>query len=224
MNLQEFIQKYNGKGVDFDGYYGFQCMDLYQQYNKEVVGGPHIPANASEVWSNYPKDLYTKIENEPNNFPNLGDVVIWNNQAGGGFGHIAVCVDANSSFFTSFDQNWPPGSVSHLQSHNYNNVLGWLRPKTLSGIIEDMPQYLQTLLQENGLDLGQESQVREFFQQARDYHSLRVDKENCDLAVRELQESLKDALRKTSEAPISGDLSSYSTQQLLIAVIKKIFT
>lgn len=133
MNLQEFIQKYHGKGVDFDGWYGFQCMDLYQQYNKEVVGGPHIPANASDVWTNYPVNLYQRITNEPNNFPNPGDVVIWNNNVGGGYGHIAVVVDATSISFTSFDQNWPPGSVSHLQNHNYNNVLGWLRPQ--NGII-----------------------------------------------------------------------------------------
>ena len=128
MIIDEFFQKYNGKGVDFDGFYGYQCMDLYQQYNKEVISGPHLPANAYQVWNNFPRDLYTKIENTPEGVPQLGDVIIWNKNTGGGYGHIAVFKEGNANSFLSFDQNWPVGSICHFQNHNYTNVLGWLRP------------------------------------------------------------------------------------------------
>ena len=128
MTIQEFFDKWNGKGVDYDGFYGFQCMDVYQQYNKEVIGSPHIPSNAYQVWDKYPKDFYDRIDNQPDNFPQKGDVVIWNNQTGGGYGHIAVCSSADADSFISFDQNWPVGSVCHFQTHNYNNVYGWLHP------------------------------------------------------------------------------------------------
>ena len=132
MNYQEFKLKYAGKGVDFDGYYGFQCMDLYQQYNKEVVGAPHIPADpAYKVWdeNKYPTDFYTKIANTLTGVPQAGDVVIWASGVNGGYGHIAVFDSGDANNFVSFDQNWPVGTVCHLQSHNYNSVYGWLRPK-----------------------------------------------------------------------------------------------
>ena len=37
--------------------------------------------------------------------------------------------EVNKTSFTSFDQNWPTGSPSHKQLHDYNGVVGWLRPK-----------------------------------------------------------------------------------------------
>jgi len=151
MTIDDFFNKYNNKGIDFDGYYGFQCMDLYQQFNKEVVGGPHIAANAADVWTKYPKDLYVKVTNAANNFPIKGDVVIWNKNAGGGFGHIAVCYTGDSNKFVSFDQNWPIGSVCHFQSHSYTHVFGWLRPKSTVVTPLPTPQPQQDGDRERGL-------------------------------------------------------------------------
>lgn len=132
MTTDEFVTKYNGKGIDFDGWYGFQCMDLYQQYTKEVLEGSHVPANAYKVWDNYDTATYNKIDNTPEGVPRKGDVVIWNENTGGGYGHIAVFVEGDINSFKSFDQNWPVGSICHIQDHNYNNVTGWLRPKAVA--------------------------------------------------------------------------------------------
>lgn len=132
MTVSEFFTKYNGRPIDFDGYYGNQCMDLYNQYNKEVVGAPRVIAPlAHEVWTKnlYPTNFYTKIANTPNGIPQKGDIVIWSKYANGGPGHIAVYYDGDVMQFRSFDQNWPTGSYCHFQPHNYNYVLGWLRPK-----------------------------------------------------------------------------------------------
>ena len=38
MTLDEHIAKWQGKPIDFDGAYGFQCMDLMHQYVYEVLG------------------------------------------------------------------------------------------------------------------------------------------------------------------------------------------
>lgn len=130
MTIQQFFDKYNGQGIDFDGAFGFQCMDLYQQYNKEVVGAPHIPANAHEVWERYPVDFYDRILNTPEGVPQMGDVIIWNKNVGGGFGHIAIIQKATVGNFMSFDQNWPTGTKCQFQIHDYKNVVGWLRPKS----------------------------------------------------------------------------------------------
>ena len=40
MTYNEFKNKYNGKYIDFDGYYGAQCWDLAQYYMTEVLNLP----------------------------------------------------------------------------------------------------------------------------------------------------------------------------------------
>lgn len=129
MTYTDFKNKYNGKGIDFDGYYGFQCMDLAHQYATEVVGKDFAPAPAAkDVW-NQNIDGYDKIPNTPDGVPQQGDIVIWGTGVGA-YGHIAVFDHGDANSFVSFDQNWPLGSLCHLQNHNYNGVLGWFHPKT----------------------------------------------------------------------------------------------
>lgn len=130
MSLQDFFNQYNGQGVDFDGYAGDQCVDLVQFYNRDVVAAPRLTGNAADIWDTYPQANYDRIDNAPDNFPQPGDIVIWNRNVGGGNGHIDVCQTADANSFTGLDQNWPTGSVSHFQQHDYANVLGWLHPKT----------------------------------------------------------------------------------------------
>jgi hypothetical protein len=112
-------------------------MDLYQQYNKEVVGAPRVSAGkAAWVWTEnrYPKEHYTKIGRTASNRPRKGDVVVWNTAVNNGPGHIAVCQSAGADSFKSFDQNWKEpvdgAGVCKLQNHTYKHVLGWLRPKS----------------------------------------------------------------------------------------------
>jgi len=128
MTIEEFFARFNGRGIDFDHAYGYQCMDLAEEYNQDVIGAPRLGGNAIDVWTNFPANWYTRIENTPWNFPNEGDLILWNTNVGNGYGHIAVCQRADVDSFTSFDQNWPLGSFCHFQWHNYDNVLGWLRP------------------------------------------------------------------------------------------------
>ena len=138
MTLQEFFGKYEGRGIDYDGSYGFQCVDLYRQYVKEVLEAKQSPPvpGAKDIWTNYLTDVFTKVSNNPDNAPRSGDVVIW----GEGicpFGHIAICSEPGDKYsFTSFDQNYPLGSVCHFQKHTYFSVIGWLRPRSLPQPVE----------------------------------------------------------------------------------------
>lgn len=131
MIADDFFNKYNGKGVDWDGYYGFQCVDLYRQYVKEVVDCPQSPGvtGAADIWDTYLNEYFDRIANTPEGVPIKGDILIWSKNAGGGFGHVSIASVGNTDTFTSFDQNWPVGSLCHFQAHNYTNVLGWLRAK-----------------------------------------------------------------------------------------------
>lgn len=134
MTFEQFITKYDGKGVNYDGAYGNQCVDLYRQYVKEVCNVPQSPsvAGAKDIWNNYLSAHFDRIANTPTGVPSTGDIVIWGS-AIGQFGHIAIFISGNTKTFTSFDQNWPDTGgkgVAHKQSHDYKGVLGWLRLKS----------------------------------------------------------------------------------------------
>lgn len=140
MTLDTFIQKNNGKPLNFDGNYGNQCVDLFRFYCKDVLKVPQFPSvnGAKNLWDVCPP-TFTKIRNLPWNVPQKGDIIIF----GGKFGHVSIFIDGNVFVFRSFDQNYPSQGyydskgnfigtgVAHVQGHNYLNpaVIGWLRKK-----------------------------------------------------------------------------------------------
>ena len=136
MTFDQFIDKWIGKKADFDGAYGGQCVDLARYYWKEVTQTPQPKgvAGAADFWTNYPTDPalnlnFDRISNTPTGVPLKGDIMIWNKNAGGGFGHISMFISGDANGFSSFDQNWPTLSVCTRTSHNYTNVLGWFTLK-----------------------------------------------------------------------------------------------
>lgn len=129
MNPLDFINQYNGKAWDFDGYYGIQCVDLAQYYAK-WLGYPKFTGNAIDIW-NQAGTNYERIFNTPSYVPKAGDIIIWNTQFGNGYGHVAIANgNGTTDWFESLDQNWG-SSAAHIVRHNYTGVLGCLRPKKL---------------------------------------------------------------------------------------------
>lgn len=131
MTLEEFTNFWLGKKCDFDGFYGGQCVDLYRQYVKDVLGFPQSPGvgGAAEIWESASPEYYDFIPNTPEGVPLKGDIVIWNRRVGGGFGHVAIFIEGGMNQFLSFDQNWPTLDKCTFTEHSYSNVLGWLHPK-----------------------------------------------------------------------------------------------
>lgn len=136
MTFDEFISKYTGKPVDFDGYYGVQCMDLMHQYHYDVLGLKDARTLAAplarNVYENFNsmvgKEYFEKIANTPTGVPQKGDIMFWNNSVGDA-GHVAIFISGDENNFKSFDANWPVGTNPHVQSHTYAGVYGWLRYK-----------------------------------------------------------------------------------------------
>jgi CHAP domain len=122
VDLQGFINQYNGRFANFPGGDGGQCVDLVEFW---ITGNgfPRFFGNAiNAAGQHWPGATWTP--NSPSGVPSPGDVVVWGTAVGSA-GHVDVFVSGNASGFTGFDQNWPIGSVCHLQGHNYNGVLGW---------------------------------------------------------------------------------------------------
>ena len=132
MTLDDLIKKYSGKFVEVAGSPGAenQCVDIVNQYLRDVLNLPIIQWTDAKNFPNHPiaKEHFEYIKNTPMAVPQKGDLIIWSNTQ---WGHIAICLfaDVELPWFTSFDQNWPTGSTCHKVDHSYSNVVGWLRPK-----------------------------------------------------------------------------------------------
>lgn len=130
-----------GKGLDYDGYYGVMCFDLANDYSVNLIGSKaFIGMGAYEIYTNFAnqpsKDLYERIPNTPEFVPIKGDIMVWG-QSLGENGHVAICNGkGDTTWFESYEQNWTGhNDPVALIKHNYNNVLGVLRPKDQSKIL-----------------------------------------------------------------------------------------
>jgi hypothetical protein len=132
----DFLAKWDGKPVDFDKAFGPQCMDLVEEYNRDVVGAPPLGGNAIDVWYADHSTYYSKIPLEGGTLPAAGDIVVFAPNLNAPtirtdqYGHIAIVAkDVNTADFTSMDQNWNGVRSCQYVSHSYVGVKGWLRPR-----------------------------------------------------------------------------------------------
>lgn len=225
MNIQQFFDKYNNRGIDFDSFYGFQCMDLAHQFAVDVNGQdiPSAPA-AKDVWTKATPG-YDKIKNTPDGVPQRGDIVIWGTEVGP-YGHIAVFDHGDQNSFTSFDQNWPVNSLCHYQNHNYKGVLGWLRLQTTSIQPEPVPQITdQTKIPQIG-----QMEVQAIRSEMNRIPNLEKDLKNALIAndiqaktIEELRTKLADAEESLKKASKSSSVSfTNSLAKLLYSIALQI--
>jgi len=148
MNLQEFVDKYKGKPVDFDGQYGAQCVDLVRRYIKEVWELPRQPEGVIGA-----EEFYFKHESRPIQRglcrctgyyaadcpPPAGSVVVFKAHPGNRYGHIAICLSADASGMDVFEQDGianeralkegRPQEGAKISRWSYNRLAGWLEKK-----------------------------------------------------------------------------------------------
>lgn len=166
ISFDEFVKRWSGKPVDFDGIYPNQCMDLMHYYVYEVLGIKDkavlaAPA-AKDVYLKFKWDkFFTKIDNTPEGLPKKGDIMFFST---GKYGHVSIFLDGDLKKFNSFDANFPVGSLPHIQSHTYTGVLGWLRVKANVDPCEEKASALneeiitlQTLLDKSNNSLKEET-------------------------------------------------------------------
>lgn len=102
MTYQEFVNKYNGQYVDTDGYpkeWKWQCYDLVQKYNTEVIDVPYSVFEGCQVvknmilWDWKYNELMEYFDEVDVHNMQQGDVCIWTDGPGG---HVAVYDHYNS--------------------------------------------------------------------------------------------------------------------------------
>lgn len=102
-----------------------QCVGLIELWC-DVHQHPHIAGNAVDLLRLADRSAYEVVINNPTNYPPPGAIVCWDSSWGGGFGHCAVVVAAQSMQVVVFEQNNPSGSAPRVATHGYVGVAGWL--------------------------------------------------------------------------------------------------
>lgn len=138
MTLIEFIEKYQGKKVDFDGAYGAQCVDLFRQYSKDVLAirehtGPcATTGGAIDLFLDYnimpvEKKYFTRSTNK--NWKS-GDILIWDKTPTNKYGHVAILIAVfDNSKFLVFEQNGITQAGAEIRVRDKTGLLGYLRKK-----------------------------------------------------------------------------------------------
>jgi hypothetical protein len=141
VTFDEWVKKNVGRGIDYDGTYGVQCVDLAKHYIKNVLGiTPQSIGNAIEYYnkrktSEYLTKNFKWIDNTPEFVPKKGDLCVFTSKSGNG--HISVATgEGTISYFYSYDQNYPKAKHEPMTliKHTYTSFLGVLRPKTKSSL------------------------------------------------------------------------------------------
>lgn len=248
MTVDEFVSKWLGQKADWDGAYAGQCVDLFRYYCHEVLKiiQPAGVYGAANFWMDFDSDPvlvqnFTRIPKNQALAPQKGDVMIWNWNAGGGFGHISIFLEGDNVSFTSFDQNWPTLSKCTKTVHNYNNVYGWLRPKAIQptpqpptgGTMNDTDRVNKLVeelkVRKDTLDLGEDKFKLDKLREddgmlVRILNSMVAGKEKAAQEKADLQETYD--LVKDNQSKIAMQLGLGHTANLnqIIAEIKKIQT
>ena len=137
MTLEEFVKKYNGKKVDYDGVYGAQCVDLFRQYAKEGLGikehtGPCATSGgAKDLFLDYDKmpieKKYFKKSTARTYAP--GDVLVWDSTEKNKYGHVAILLAKLGTSVIVFEQNGITLNGAEITVRDTKKLLGYLRYK-----------------------------------------------------------------------------------------------
>lgn len=128
MTLTQFINTYNGKKVDFDQQYGYQCVDLFRQYCKDVLHVPKTPSveGAKDIIK-LPGDVLKVTPDSTLADYSKGDVLIWGPTATNKYGHVAILVAVyNTKYFIVFEQDGFKQDGAKLNMRSREGLLGCL--------------------------------------------------------------------------------------------------
>ena len=141
---EDFVQKYNGKSVDYDGAYGVQCVDGFK------IGCAYLSIPVAPTPNNWADGYWTGLNangtpnktilqwqakyfekvKDPNQFRN-GDWVVWGRNGvspSHPSSHIAMWFNKQE-----FGENQGGNGGFCLKSTDFSDALGALRPKAWGG-------------------------------------------------------------------------------------------
>ncbi|MBO3062704.1 N-acetylmuramoyl-L-alanine amidase [Mammaliicoccus fleurettii] len=134
----KYLNSLEGKFVDFDNAFGFQCYDVANAYWYHTTGHKLYGLYAKNIPTDNNFTGYATVyNNTPSFLPLPGDLVVWNGNWGEGCGHVAVVTQANLSQFQVIENNWlgggwvngkPGWERATRRWHTYDFPMWFIRP------------------------------------------------------------------------------------------------
>src|SRR5699024_3483128 len=121
-------------GYDYDNAYGWQCFDTANYYWHQLFGHGLKGAGAADIPThNNFKGEATVYENTKSFLAKPGDLVVFNRNYGGGYGHVSIVVGATLDQLDVVEQNWLGGGLNKTEvttrrKHNYDFPMWFIRP------------------------------------------------------------------------------------------------
>lgn len=115
----DWVKSYEGRGIDYDGAYGNQCVDLIKAYY-DYLGVTPVRGNANTYTYNALPDGWERIQGAE---PQPGDILVY---TGGAYGHVAIYTGNNESYH----QNWGGSYVQKVSGYDFGSMGYWgvIRP------------------------------------------------------------------------------------------------
>lgn len=143
ITFDEWVKKYTGKKINYDGAYGVQCVDLAKHYIKNVLGvEPQAIGNAKEYWnkrktSQYLKDNFDFITPKfKDSEIQKGDIGV-DTKTASGHGHIFIidhCKNGELYYYDTNGDGKGAGLTLRHKAYNSTRINGILRPKNQKNI------------------------------------------------------------------------------------------
>lgn len=130
MTLDKFVKQYEGKKVDYDGYYGAQCVDLVRLYI-HLVWNLIQPKNIISAYEAYTRwlrcgDGFNEIGWKSLTEIARGDIVIFPPTVTNPHGHIAIVLDVADDEVLCFEQNGFTQKGAEQKRRPLKSILGCL--------------------------------------------------------------------------------------------------
>lgn len=124
-------------GVNYDGAYGMQCVDVPFWICGNFFGKP-ISGNAINLLDSAKSVGYQVIYYSAGVYPKAGDIFVMHSVAYNGidYGHTGLVItDSNGSTISTIEQNIDGnadalinGAPARYNTRSFNNIVGWIRP------------------------------------------------------------------------------------------------
>ena len=156
--LKDFVLENYGQKIGTTPVNMGECVGLVQAWGANL-GLSWFSGNAKDLFDNAPTKEWIKTKNAKDKYPQAGDVIVWNGNMGGGYGHTALVLGSFPAHDLTvvFEQNNAGAEggttceVTAYSGSSWNNCIGWLTPKVsfeVPGIqiTDDIPSDIEDLL------------------------------------------------------------------------------
>lgn len=121
----EWVQSQIGVGIDYDGVYGNQCVDLIKAYY-HYLGVDAVRGNGKDYANNSLPEGWSRVEGGT---PEKGDILVYGESASNEYGHVAIYESDYETYHQNFNGH---AYVEKVTSYRYNGLSnsywGYIRP------------------------------------------------------------------------------------------------